>query len=275
MSAEALQQVAVRLHHDPAFVQAVYADPAGSLADEDLSSHERSLLLAVDQRAWLSDPERQSRVLEALRTEFPCTAAWMELHGTNRQTFLDFFSSDTFHSAIRDQEVLAIAFGTFLESAAEGWAPRAADLAALETDFARARRLPAAGTGRAQGVVAAASPDWVQAPHIRLRRSPVGSLSLLEGLRRWLASDLRGEAPTEAPPGPACEWLCVEHVGDGELRTGTLPEALGELLDFCRRPQPHEAVLAEFVRLGCDETEATEVLEELLSDGLLTLTAAG
>ncbi|MCP4869747.1 MAG: hypothetical protein GY898_13630 [Proteobacteria bacterium] len=149
MSARALQRVAIRMHHDPYLVAAVYDDPDAALADEELTADERAMLIAPDQRAWGTDPARVDRVLEALRRELPVSCAIVELASGSRRALLRFFSDEAFHDCVSNRGVLVFAFADWLQDQGrEGrWGRiRLTAVATLEGACARVRRgLPGDG----------------------------------------------------------------------------------------------------------------------------------
>ena len=63
MSHHALQRALVIALHDDGFVAAMHADPDAVLAPLGLDEGERRQLLAVDRRAFRTDPLRRRRVL--------------------------------------------------------------------------------------------------------------------------------------------------------------------------------------------------------------------
>lgn len=145
MTARALQRVTIRMHHDPHLVAAVYDDPAGALAGEDLTPAERAMVVAPDRRAWGADPDRVDRVLEALRLELPIACAVVELASGTRRGLLRFFSSAEFHRSVQARGVLVFAFADWLqEQGRHGrWGRiRLTAVATLEGACARVRRGP-------------------------------------------------------------------------------------------------------------------------------------
>lgn len=247
----ALQRVIVRMLYDPAFVAQVY----GGAALPELDAKSRALLVAVDRRAWGTDPLRRSRTLTALLEEFPVSAA---LVGVGR---LDaFFSSPLFHRAIQSRQSLALAFG--------GWlSPLAGPLSALETAVAAARREPR-GRVVPEGSLARAS-------GVRCVRVPGGTLARHEHVRARL-----GPRPLEAlarprlelgrlPPLKGDEILLLQRDSRGEVGVSLVGEALADLLDFVATPRPREVVLAEARRLGAEPGEEDELVEGLVADGLI------
>lgn len=247
----ALQRVIVRMLYDPAFVEKIYT---GAPLPE-LDPRSRALLLAVDRRAWGTDPLRRSRTLTALLEEFPVSAA---LVGVGR---LDpFFSSPIFHRAIQARQRLALAFGAWL-------LPLAGPVSALETAVAAARRDP----------LARAVPEGclARAPGVRCVRVPGGTLARYEHVRARL-----GPRPLEAlarprleigplPPLDGEEILLLQRDIRGEVGVSLVGEELADLLDFVATPRPRAAVLAEARRLGAEAGEEDELVEGLVGDGLI------
>ncbi len=244
-----LQRVIVRMLYDPPFVERVY----GGEPLPELSPRERALLVAVDRRAWGTDPLRRARTLTALLEEFPASAA---LAGVER---LDaFFSSADFHRAIQGRQSLARAFA--------GWLlPMAGPVATLEGALAAGRRdrAPPAGSG------------LVRAPGVRVLRCPGGTLARYQAVRGRLGADpLRtltsgGLRLGSLPPLAGEEILLLERDGAGGARAGEIPEALAHLVERAGRPTPREALLAEARALGADPGDDAEIVDGLVGDGVL------
>ncbi len=208
MTARALQRVALRMHHDPLYVAAIYDDPEGALEGEELTAAERAMLVAPDRRAWGTDPARADRVLEAIRRELPCSCAIAELAGT-RRALLRFFSSDAFHAVVRDRGVAVFAMAGWLAEQGEAgrWGRvRLTSVARVEGAAARVRRGPP-GEGE-DVVVPDGTIELFAAISEGLATGRLPSLNRLPRLRPDGTETLR----VERKPGPGAE-LSVSVAG--------------------------------------------------------------
>ncbi len=283
MSHKALQRALVRLLYDPARQPALAAgeDPVAA----DLSARERGWLAAVDPRALRADPYRRARSLRALLEEFPVCAALASDRRGGVRALDAFFSSDTFHRSIQSRGSMALAFGRWL---AEGPAPGAArarrgrrgrsrgprdwpHALALERGFAAARRAapagpaaPAARLALAPGVALLSLPagalERYQAARAQLGADPVAAL-----LREDFRFDPRALPPAGGPPVP----LLIEARPGGQLTVEALPEALAEVLSAAGDGAPRAAVLAAARACGAEPGEDAEIVDDLVSQGLL------
>lgn len=264
--ARALQRVAVRMLHDPQFVTSVYSDPGTALADLSLGPREWSWLTRSAPAVWLTDPDRPSRVFEALRKEFPVSCALAEVAGGAREEMLRFFASPDFHMAVQERRVLALSFGQWMIGQAKsgrlGRKPTAV-LAELELACAELRRVPR----RARQSVEP-SDRLALAPRVRLLSLPVGSLALLEETRKGL-QDGTPLRPSRLS-GRGAEWVLVELQGEqGALQLGGLPAELAELLLAAGTGTRRAELLQRAVALGASTEEAPEIVESMVVDGLL------
>ena len=245
-----LQRVVVRMLYDPAVVEAVYA---GRPVD-GLDADGRRMLVAVDRRAWGTDPFRRSRTLHALIEEYPATALIAGISALDA-----FFSSSGFHRCVMARGAVALAFGAWL-------APLGCGVAALELGLARARRPtrhpPGDGLVLAPGVEPVSVPDGTLA-HLTALRAQLGPdpvAALLAGARR----------PTTRPPdGPATEHLLLERGADGDIAIGGASPSLTALCAFARRPRTRAAVIREARAQGADRGADEEIVDSLIEDGLL------
>jgi len=265
VSARALQQLAVRMHHDPGFVAAVYDDPEGSLADEDLAPGEARLLVQPDRRAWGADSERRTRVLAALELEFPVSFALAEQASGDQEALLPFFGSDAFHDCVRRFEPLVFAFCSYLQNRAgqaEALPGRAvAETALLEQALARVRRSP-------ERMQTSSSDLLTLAPWADVLEVPSGTLVLFEAVRE----QLEGKSRTPLPPldDSRSEHLVVERGGNTEdLCIGYLPSALYIILDGARNGAAREDLLALARAQGAEVGEDEDAIRSLEADGLL------
>jgi stage V sporulation protein SpoVS len=244
----ALRQAMTRLLFDPAYVARVYAGPV-----DDLTEPERALLTAVDRRAWGTDRYRRSRGAQALIEEYPVTTAVLGVGGVDA-----YFSSAAFARVLSDRGSLALSFGLWAQ------ARGAADVARLERAVALARRAE-----RPDG------PGLVTRPGVEPLTLPGGVLDFYAALRRALGPNpvealAHGRAPVPLPaPNGDPDALLVERDAAGEVQVGGGSAALVTLLTFTLQPRPRDAVLARARGLGCDPGDDAELVDELLSEGLL------
>jgi len=263
VTARALQRVVVRLHHDPAFVAAVYADPDAALQGVDLTAAERRLLVRPDRRSWGVDPARRDRVFEAIRREYPVTCALAET-AVGRPPLLGFFSSLDFHGAIQRRESVTPAFGTWIAAAARGGRlgrKPTAEAAVLEHACVSARR----------GRPVPSGDRWLLSPRVRIVDVATGTLDLY----RVVFASLRGTStvPRERPRlGRAVEPVVVERTPADDVTLGGLPVALATLLRRATAPVATAVLVEAAGELGVEPGEEEAVLESLVADRLLVRT---
>jgi len=139
----AAQRALVRMYFDPAFAAAVRESPDEVLAH--LPSPLRAQLAAVDDRALRLDRLRRRRALRTLSEEWKATTTWVLAEAGRLATLEDFFSSAHFHAAVDDRGSMPLAFAAFLAElivARPLRTPHLADVLAIETALAQARREP-------------------------------------------------------------------------------------------------------------------------------------
>lgn len=275
MNPMALQRVVVRMLHDAPFADAVYADPARALAGVPLSDRERAWLVAGDRRAWGTDPMRRHRGLQALLEEYPVSAAVLAAEGFPVGDHDAFFSGPRFHVAIQTRGSLAEAFGEHL--AALATSALAEGVVAIERALAAVRRRHAAA--------------WRPGANFRLSgryrvvRAAIGTLDAYVALDAALRAD--GHAPLERLLSGTFNVPAVEVASSGEEallveaaagdEAGALSFATDELalLLEAALPGAADALLREVLGgLGLSTEEATELLGELVADGLLEIALA-
>jgi len=265
-----LQRALVIALHDPGFVDAMHADPEGALGPLGLGDGERAELLAVDRRAFRTDPLRARRVLRVLAEELK-VAATLALWESRSVTFVEgFFASAFFRAAVMRRTALAPAFGEFL-AAAPLRTPQLPDVARLETLMARCRRAKLVGPpdgvtlapGVASGVFDAGVPETIQ----RVERF------LFElGLMPQLGFCSDGPALPELPPvGEGVVHLLISPTANG-VGLAPIDEDLHRVL----------AALAESVRradlpralapAGVPAARAGALVDALIEEGLVSET---
>ena len=255
--------------HDPNFASRIYDEPARALQDSGLGPSDWAHILRIDPRAWATDPERPSRVFEAIRREYPAACASAELASGGRRGMLRFFESTEFHSSVMERGLLASAFGDWLRGEGEqgrlGARPTAS-LARLEracVDVRRASRLPQLRRSK-DGLPErlAASPDR------RLVELPEGTLLLYQDLLARLAS---GSALSRLRlRSREREWVVVEPGEErGSLRASPLPEGLARLMVEAAGGSSRTRLREIALEIGADEAEVDDILKGMVADELL------
>jgi len=231
---------------DPDHQELVYSErPIPGLAAAD-----RALLTAVDRRAWNTDPLRRARLVQALLEEFPVTAAVVGVPAVDA-----FFSSPAFRAMLERRGSMALAFADWIRG-------RSGDIAVLEGAIARARRSPRQGPGlqTAPGVI----PLSVQVGTLPfLQRSMV---ALGPTPAQAVAEGVRLEAPMTTP---AQDHLLVEANRKGQVNISPCDRALVGLLHACVKPTTRAQATRHACRLGADPADAQDIVQHLLSEGLL------
>lgn len=265
-SAAILQRVIVRMLHDPELRAAVYADPEGALGDLGLDPSERRALVAPDPRAWGIDEHRADRVLAALLEEHPVAVLTLLEEGVPLPRLHRFFQSRCFHDAIMARRSLAPAFAEYLATLAS--TPRARAMIALEGAIASLRR-------KDLGTAEIPAGCLVCAPHLHPIALPSGALAAWEKARQAIggasaaALVVRAKRPKIAPvDARTTEWVLLDRQGDDTL-AGYIGEALGQLLIAAERPASRDRLVDHALNEGASPVEATEILDDLVSEGLL------
>jgi hypothetical protein len=157
MGHQELQRTLVRMLYDDSFVAAVHAAPERALGNAGLDEGERAELLAVDRRAFSTDPLRRRRTLRILADEYKISST-LALAETRSLAWLEgYFSSEHFHAAVRERRAIALAYGDFLLDACERGSlrtPQIAGVVRLESAMARCRRDAVAPIAAAPGPAA-------------------------------------------------------------------------------------------------------------------------
>ena len=275
MSHQQLQRVLVRMLYDPAFATEVFRDPGTTLRDEDLTEQEQRWLVSVDQRAYAVDPLRRTRTLAVLLEEFPVSVHHLIQQTAQPALVEDFFASAAFHTCIQSRGSLAVAFGTYLCSEdLQGRYPALdiVPLVQIETAIARLRRQRATSAD-----APVATPSMLSlAPTVLLLPLPAGILEYYHTMFAALQRDTHGLAAAAMQEAvlprlhdtTAREWLLIEWHEDTENASiELLPDALGALL--ATAPAQRAALVASACALGAEAREAEEILDGLLTDGVL------
>ena len=263
-----LQSVVVRMLFDPAFCDAVYADPVAAVADPSLPPADLEWLRAPDRRAWATDPHFRGRHLHGLATEYPTAIAVVARRTAKTDPLLAFFGSGALHDCIRRGGSLALSFGRWLTGATGD--PWTRGLVTIELLLARLRR-PEPPSG-AVGL----------GPGVGLVTTPVGALDLYRCVLERLsaAPDLATAAldpsvSTGALPAPGgvseSEWVLATKSPRGGFGLEVFPDALAEILRLAEQGEPRSTLESRLRALGADPGEDAQLVDGLLDDGLLRL----
>jgi hypothetical protein len=245
MSHRALNRVAIRLLHDAALVDALYADPVRALAGAGVTPEERAWLVAVPRVAWRTDPERPLRVLGALRDEFPASFVLAPTRAGG------FFGSAHFHAAVQERGSLALAFGAHMGEDAN---IHVAAVARLETATATVRRAPT---------------HVPPSPSGRLRLTPAARVVRIPGNGAALLAAVR-DGRTWPRLDPIDDVVLVFRVPvTAEVTIEGLPDGLAHLLARAETEAPRERLSEVLVALGADASAAEAVLDGLVADSIL------
>lgn len=267
MSARTLQRVVVRMLHDPVFRAAVYADPARALADLALSPDDQRLLLAPDARAWGADAQRSERVLSALVTELPVSVLALFEEGLSLARLRRFFESPFFHATIMARGSLAPAFADYLATLTKR--PRTQTFIRLEHAIALVRR--------AHDQVSIPPGHLMRAGHVRPVSLAGGTLAAWSHAKKALGSDPTTRLFAKSRPRVAAvdprttEWVLLERKPEApdDPEAAFIGEALGHLLEAAATPALRATLSAVAEREGAETNEASEILDELIAEGLL------
>jgi hypothetical protein len=235
MSHHALQHALVIALHDDGFVAAMHADAEATLAPLGLDAAERAQLLAVDPRAFRTDPLRRRRLLRILAEELKVSTTLALWETRSAASIERFFASPAFRAAVVGRRPLAPAFGDFL-GALGLRTPQLADVVRLETTTACCRRdrhrRPAPGVALAPGVACEAFDAGVLETVQRVERY------LFElGLMPQLALCADGpELPELPPPGGGTLYLLFTPAEAGVSLTPVDEDLHRALLDPGKLP---------------------------------------
>jgi hypothetical protein len=300
-----LQRAAVRMLYDPEFASAARAQPEAVLGAAGLGPDERRLLLAVDPRAFRTDPLRRRRTLRALAAELKVSTT-LALHATRSLSFVEgFFASPEFHQSVASRTALFSALGAYLtREAVEGRLEMAAlpDIVRLELQVAQARRRLRLSKGRVDTDAAERSVREnravAAAPGVDALSVAAGTLEVMNAVERYLfevglmpAVALADDAPRLVLPPPAAvdaeplHLLIIPtgpsgssgpsgstpsgHTGSSSAAVSLVPVEEDIVAVVQSLPGTPERVCA--VLAGVEEERVRTILVGLAGDGLLAL----
>lgn len=263
MSHRALQRTLVRLLHDPSLVERFQSMGGEALEEPDLSEEELGWLVEADPRAFRTDPYRQGRVMTSLVEELPTSSALAS--GRLDGGLLSFFSSPLFHEHVGRDRPLRLGFADHLSQTGED----VETLVAIERSLMEARRARPR-LNREIGIPGGVT--WIPVPK--------GGLEFYEAI--WSALATTGKPVVEAVltleraalPGARLDLddervLLIEPDDSGGFHVGEVPSGLAAVLEAARthgtRRLCHQAALDS----GAETSEASEIIDEMISEGLL------
>jgi len=266
LSHAALQRALVIALHDPGFVDAMHADAAGVLGPLGVTAEERAQLLAVDRRAFHTDPLRARRVLRVLAEELKISTT-LALWETRSAAFADgFFASAFFRAAVAERTALAPAFGAYL-AAAPLATPQLPDVVRLETLMARCRRAARSrarpGVGLAPGVGTARFDAGVLET-VRVVEGFLFEVGLMPQLA-WCSDGPQLPALPAVGRGTVCLLLTPSESGVG---IAEIDEDLHRVLAALEAPTAD--VATTLAALGLPAAGVTGLLASLAEEGLVT-----
>lgn len=243
---QVLQQAALLVHFDGVWRDRVLAHGVLGLSDD-----ERTLLAAVDARAFRADDERVARAVAGLVEEFPVAAATAGL-----PPLFALFRSDAFVDVVCGRLLL-------VEAAAVALGAPASIPARIELALAQARRKHT--RHRPHNA-------WCAAAGVGVVDVPAGSLAAFSAARSEL-----GVSPRESlAAGKRLTWSIAASADvetvliTGGASLALCAEALGRLLEFAATPRDGASLRARACELGCDsDDEAQGLIDDLVADGLL------
>ena len=289
MSHHTLQQLAVRMLFDEAFVEQVHADPAQALAGLDLGEAERGWLLGVDRRAWRQDGLRRRRTLRTLVEEFKVSTTIVLAETRSIASLEQYFSSSFFHRAIRERGSLAASFSEFLLDGCHRGAWRATqipDIVRLEAAVAACRRRLASEGGHEARDLPTTISDRARirlAPGCGVGAFQANVIAAIQQVEQYLfelslmpAMALCDDAP-RLPPLPAVEpkqklYLLFSPGATGISLTH-IDKASYPVLFEAKQSVDIGSLLARAAKAGVEARRAREILAEWLEGGGLMLVA--
>jgi hypothetical protein len=259
VSHRGVQQALVILAHDPGFVTAMHEDPDGALGRLGLSAAEKAQLLAVDRRAFATDPLRARRVLKVLAEELKVATTLALWETRSARVAEGFFGSSFFRAAVVDRTALAPAYGAYL-AAMPLRTPQLPDVIRFETMLARCRRdvAPRGGVGLAPGVASGAFDAGVLETIQRVERF-LFELALVP----QLAFCADGPALPELPPvGAGTIYLAVTPAGLTHIDAD-----LHRVLAALATPVARAEVARALAPAGVPPAKAEALVASLVEDG--------
>jgi hypothetical protein len=279
----AAQRALVRMYFDPAFAAAVRESPDAVLAH--LPPPLRAQLAAVDDRALRLDRLRRRRALRTLSEEWKATTTWVLAETGRLATLEDFFSSAHFHAAVEERGSMPLAFAAFLAElivARPLLTPHLADVLAIETALAQARREPD-DDAAAQSPAPAPLDDDTP-----LRRAPgvipltvgSGAMAVLQQAERYLfevglmpavalCDDAPGLSVDPKLVDAAPTWMVAVKTSSG-VSLVTIERPLYEALRAAGpTPRRVRALVGDATARGLAAAAARAAVDELVRDELL------
>lgn len=264
MSHRALQRTLVRLLHDPTLVERFAETGRHALEEPELSAQELDWLSAANPAAFLTDPYRQGRVLTSLVEELPTSSLLAAARVPGG--LVSFFTTPWFHESIRRDRALRLGFADFLTAAGDD----VAALVSVERLLMEMRR----------SSEATSTAELAVAPRVTWAPCPGGTLDLYQSL--WAELSRTGKPLVEAVLSLAgsqrqaqglgvaeAEILLVEPDGRGGFHIGEIPPGLEAILNASKAHGTLRACQAAALNAGASESEALEIIQELIGDGLL------
>jgi len=265
-----LQRALYLALYDEGFALEMRADPEGVLAPLGLEERERVQLVAVDPRAFRTDPLRRRRALRILAEEYKA-ATTLAMAETRSPSIVEgFFASRRFRRAVVDGDSFAPAFGEYLLGAVEEGrlsTPHLGDVTRLELAGSRARR----GAGRAR-------PGVALAPGTEVVRVDGGTLETIQQVERWLFElglmpqvALCDDRPTLPPlpargqKPPACYLVTATQLVE-------VDEDLYRVLAILAEPRPRSDAAAALGQ-AVPNARVEDLLTSLIDDGLVAETS--
>jgi hypothetical protein len=287
MSYHTLQQLTTRMLFDARFTDAVYADAERTLTGLDLTSNERTQLLAVDRRAWRTDALRVRRTLRTLAEEFKISTTIALAETRSLASLEAYFSSQFFHTAIQQRGSLALSFAEFLQDGyrAKRWtAPQLPDLIRLEATIVACRRkFESAGAKPPEppGAVINDRARVALAPGCDVAGFQANVIATVQYVEKYLfelslmpAMALCNDAPHlgELPPvaSPDKTWLLFSP-GAAGIDLTHVDKATFQVLSETRQPLAIKNLIAKpgATKASSRHTQAT--LSEWLENGALVI----
>jgi hypothetical protein len=288
MSHRTLERLFVRLLFDPAFADALHADPDATLAGLDVAPNEREQLLAVDRRAWRHDPLRRLRSLRTLFDEFKASTT-LALAETRSLAALDaFFSSREFHDAVQHRGSMALSFSDYLGRLAKErrfTQPSFADVLGLESMLARCRREIAAAEAPSAPVPLAAGARLGLAPGHAVGHFDANVVEVVNAVERYLfevglmpAVALCDDAPrlVGLPPSAGVSAYLLALPSSSAVSLMPVDDDYGRLLtQFDGGAATVEDVIARATGAGVPAEDLPGMLESLVDERVLVVANRG